>query len=48
MRCPCTRTEGERPLYVTPRNNDLLWCFGTKSRAYHCSVAVIVGVATES
>ena len=48
MRCRCTRTEGERPVYVTPRNNDLLWCFGTKSRAVHCSVAVVVGVATES
>ena len=48
MRCRCTRTEGERPVYLTFRNNDLLWCFGTKSRAVHCSVAVVVGVATKS
>jgi methylamine dehydrogenase light chain len=48
MRCRCTRTEGERPVYLTFRNNDLLWCFGTKSRAVHCSVAVVVGVATRS
>ena len=47
-RCRCTRTEGERPVYLTFRNNDLLWCFGTKSRAVHCSVAVVVGVATKS
>jgi hypothetical protein len=32
---------------VTAKNNDLLWCFGTKSRAVHCSVAVVLGVATE-
>jgi methylamine dehydrogenase light chain len=48
MRCRCTRTEGERPVYYTSKNNDLLWCFGTKSRAVHCSVAVVIGVATKS
>jgi len=47
MRCRCTRTEGERPVYYTSKNNDLLWCFGTKSRAVHCSVAVVIGVATK-
>jgi len=48
FRCKCTRTEGEKPVYYTSKNNDLLWCFGTKSRAVHCSVAVVVGIATES
>jgi methylamine dehydrogenase light chain len=48
MRCRCTRTEGEKPVYVTSKNNDLLWCFGTQSRAVHCSVAVVLGVATKS
>jgi len=48
MRCRCTRTEGEKPVYFTSKNNDLLWCFGTKSRAVHCSVAVVIGVATKS
>jgi len=47
-RCNCTRTEGEKPVYITPKNNDALWCFGTKSRAVQCSVAVVLGVATES
>jgi methylamine dehydrogenase light chain len=47
MRCRCTRTEGERPVYYTSKNNDLLWCFGTKSRAVHCSVAIVLGQATE-
>ena len=48
MRCRCTRTEGERPVYYTSKNNDLLWCFGTKSRAVHCSVAIVLGQAVES
>ena len=48
MRCRCTRTEGERPVYYTSKNNDLLWCFGTKSRAVHCSVAIVLGQAAES
>jgi methylamine dehydrogenase light chain len=48
LRCRCTRTEGEKPVYLTWRNNDLLWCFGTSSRAVHCSVAVVLGVATRS
>lgn len=43
MRCRCTRTEGEKPPYVLWKNNDLLWCFGTKSRAVTCSVAVVLG-----
>lgn len=47
-RCLCTRTEGEQPVYQTFRNNDLLWCFGTESRAVHCSVSVVVGLATKS
>jgi methylamine dehydrogenase light chain len=48
MRCRCTRTEGEKPNYITGKNNDLLWCFGTKSRAVHCSVAIVLGEATSS
>jgi methylamine dehydrogenase light chain len=48
MRCRCTRTEGERPVYFTSKNNDLLWCFGTKSRAVYCSVAIVLGQATET
>jgi methylamine dehydrogenase light chain len=47
-RCLCGRTEGEQPVYNTFRNNDLLWCFGTQSRAVHCSVSVVVGIATKS
>jgi methylamine dehydrogenase light chain len=45
-RCQCNKNEGEKPIYVTPRNNDILWCFGTESTAYHCTVALVLGVAT--
>ncbi len=45
MRCQCRRTEDEKPPYVLWKNNDLLWCFGTKSRAVHCTVAAVIGVA---
>ena len=43
MRCQCRRTESEKPPYMIWKNNDVLWCFGTKSRAVHCSVAIVLG-----
>lgn len=46
-RCFCNRNEGERPAYYWYRNNDINWCYGTKSQIYHCSVAVVLGVAIE-
>lgn len=45
--CLCNRNEGDRPMYVPPRSNDLNWCLGTQSAVYNCSTAVIVGIATE-
>lgn len=45
MSCQCRRTEREKPPYVLFQNNDLLWCFGTKSRAVHCSVSIVLGPA---
>jgi methylamine dehydrogenase light chain len=27
-------------------NNNVIWCFGTKSMEYHCSTAVLVGKAS--
>ncbi len=47
-RCLCNRNEGERPVYVVPKNNDINWCVGASSTAYHCSTAVILGVTSES
>ncbi len=43
-RCFCNRNEGDTPAYYPPKNNDINWCVGTKSNAYHCSTAVVVGV----
>lgn len=46
-RCACNRNEGDRPDYHWYRANDINWCAGTKSQAYHCSIAVVIGQATE-
>lgn len=43
-RCFCHRNEGDKPTYYPPKNNDINWCVGTKTNAYHCSTAVVVGV----
>lgn len=47
-RCICNRNEGERPDYHWYRNNDINWCAGAKAQTYHCSVAVVIGEATEA
>lgn len=47
MRCQCTRAEDEKPPYVLWKSSDMLWCFGTESRAVTCSVAVVLGAADE-
>jgi methylamine dehydrogenase light chain len=46
-RCACNRNEGERPEYHWYRNNDINWCAGASTQVYHCSVAIVVGRATE-
>jgi methylamine dehydrogenase light chain len=46
-RCACNRNEGERPEYHWYRNNDINWCAGTTTQTYHCSVAIVIGQATE-
>lgn len=45
--CLCNRNEGDRPQVRPQSNNDYNWCLGTESSVYNCSVAAIVGVATE-
>ena len=46
-RCTCQRNEGDRPVVRPQNNNEITWCFGTKSQSSTCSTAVILGVATE-
>lgn len=45
QRCHCHNTERERPVYAQSKSNGVLWCFGTESRAYHCTVSVVLGEA---
>jgi methylamine dehydrogenase light chain len=47
-RCMCNRNEGERPDYHWYRNNDINWCAGAKSQVYNCSIAVVLGQASEA
>jgi methylamine dehydrogenase light chain len=46
-RCNCQRNEGDRPVVRPQNNNEITWCFGTKSQSYTCTVALILGVATD-
>jgi methylamine dehydrogenase light chain len=45
--CFCNRNEGETPMYRLSRNNDVNWCMANTESNYHCSVSVILGVASE-
>lgn len=44
-RCWCHNTERERPVYFPSKSSSVLWCFGTESRAYHCTIGVVLGEA---
>ncbi|EED35222.1 methylamine dehydrogenase light chain [Luminiphilus syltensis NOR5-1B] len=44
-RCVCHRTERDKPVYFPAKSNDILWCFGTESQAYHCTVSLVLGEA---
>ena len=46
--CFCQRNEGDKPVYYTHRSNDINWCMGSVSEVYNSTVAIVVGVATES
>lgn len=47
-RCFCNRNQGDRPVYLTGQSNDINWCMGTTTTAYSSTVALVLGVATES
>jgi methylamine dehydrogenase light chain len=42
-RCGCHRSEGDKPVYFPSKSNSILWCFGAKSHAYHCTLAMVLG-----
>lgn len=45
--CLCNRNEGDRPMYHPSKSNDINWCLGTSSSVYHCSTAIVLGLAVE-
>ena len=46
--CFCARHEGDKPVYYTHKSNDINWCMGSAGVVYNSTVAIVVGVATES
>jgi methylamine dehydrogenase light chain len=44
-RCLCNRNEGDRPVYIPSKSNDINWCHGTTNNIYHCSTAVVLELA---
>ena len=47
--CFCHRNEGDKPIYIPPRSNDINWCSGgAQSVVYNCSTAIVLGSATET
>lgn len=46
-KCYCRRNRGDKPVYYTPKSNDIDWCQGTASVVYNSTVAIVVGVATK-
>ncbi|HEY4968535.1 MAG TPA: methylamine dehydrogenase light chain [Steroidobacteraceae bacterium] len=46
-RCSCQNNKGDRPVVRPQNNNEVTWCFGTKSQSYTCSTAIILGVAID-
>ena len=47
-RCGCHGSEREKPVYFPSKASNILWCFGTKARTYHCTVAGILGEAADT
>jgi methylamine dehydrogenase light chain len=46
-RCYCNRNEGDKPVYVPARSNDIVWCMGSVGVVYNSTVALVLGVATD-
>lgn len=47
-RCFCRRNEGDRPVYLAGKSNDINWCMGQVGVVYNSTVALVIGVATEA
>jgi methylamine dehydrogenase light chain len=47
-RCFCHRNEGDKPVYVPSKSNDIDWCMGSAGVVYNSTVAIVLGVATDT
>ncbi len=45
--CFCNTNQADRPTYRPHTANDYNWCLGTSSAMYHCTVTLVLGVATK-
>ncbi len=45
--CFCNTNVGDRPTYRPHTANDYNWCLGTSSAIYHCTVTLVLGIATK-
>lgn len=43
-RCYCDNSHGQMPIYRPQTDNDIIWCFGAKNFAYHCTTAIKLGM----
>lgn len=43
----CFNSKGERPGYRMGLHNDINWCVANDNKGYHCTVAMVVGLADE-
>ena len=43
----CLNSVGERPGYRMGLHNDINWCMANDQKGYHCTVAMVVGMADE-
>ena len=41
----CLHSKGERPGYSMGLHNDINWCMANANKGYHCTVAIVLGVA---
>lgn len=41
----CLHSKGERPGYAMGLYNDINWCMANTNKGYHCTVAIVLGVA---
>ncbi|HTV51296.1 MAG TPA: methylamine dehydrogenase (amicyanin) small subunit [Steroidobacteraceae bacterium] len=44
-KCGCLNTDHAMPIYRPQANNHVIWCIGTNTFEYHCSMSVLVGLA---